>query len=397
MENRKIVFLCSAYPKEFDDFYRNLSGVDSTISGNIHSSSIIDGLKENGVEHFIISGVAVGHYPLNTKTKKLPEIKFSDNFYAVAYNNHVLVNQASKAKSMYRCYKKNCHFNDEPVDILLADIHEPFLKTALKIKRKNKNSRIVNICLDVPDTIISSKEGFLRRFLKKISVKRNMKLLEKVDGFVLLSDAMRKRLPVDDKPYLISPFIADVHLYEGFVKNKNNKFLISYCGVLSTQYNIDLLLDAFSLIKNENVELLLAGKGDGVSLIKSASANDCRIKYLGELTRNEAIQLQLDSDVLVNPRLPENNYTSYSFPSKTISYLLSGNPLVCYTFSSFPDDIKKMVFEPKETNASSLAETIMYASNKKSIVDLNKINSYSALKFIEQLENLFSNIRNKYE
>lgn len=397
MENKKYIFLCSAYPKEYDEFFHSLSGDDSTISGNIHSMSVLDGLKSLNFDYFAISGVSVGHYPLNTKTKKLPEIQFADDFYSVAYNNHVLKSQKSKERAMIKCFKEHCKFKNEPLNILIADIHEPFIRAALKIKKFNKDSRIVNICLDVPDTIVSSNNSLLRRALKKISVKRNLKLLKKIDGFVLLSDLMKERLPVNKKPYIVLPCLSDLNLYNGFKKDTHSDILVVYCGVLSLQYNIDLLLNAFSLINKPNYKLLLAGKGDGVPSIKEYAKKDERIQYLGEITRNEALQLQLNADVLVNPRLPEQNYTSYSFPSKTISYLLSGNPLVCYTFASFPKDIKDMVFEPKKTDAISLANAIISCSRKKSKVKYNALEKYSSKESLKRLNELFEITRSQNE
>lgn len=397
MKDSKYIFLCSTYPPEYDDFYRSLSGCDSTTSGNIHSLSIIRGFEKLDKDYFVISGVGVGHYPLNTKTKKLPNIKFGDNFYSVGYNNHVLVCQNSKARAMYKCFKKYCSDKDKDLNVLLADIHEPFAKAALKIKRKYKNVTVVNICLDVPDTIVSSKSGLIRRFLKKISIKRNLKLLKKMDGFVLLSDAMKNRLPIYNKPYIVSPCISDLKIYNGMSKKLSDKTIIAYCGVLSKQYNIDLLIDAFSKIKDDKFELFLAGKGDGVALIEEAMKKDSRIKYLGELTREEALQIQYSADILVNPRLPEDKYTSYSFPSKTLSYLLSGNPVVCYTFSSFPPDIKSMVFIPKDLTCESLAEEIMLRAGEKSKVDFEKLKKYTPDNFIINLDSLFQRIRNQNE
>ncbi len=397
MEKNKYLFICSTYPEDLDSFFLKLSGKDSTTSGNIHSLSIIKALNNLGYKNFVISGASIGHYPLNSHVKKVPSVKVSDSFFCVGYNNHFLVSQQSKAKAIYKCFKKYCNDRSSNINILLADIHEPFARAALKIKRLNPNARIVNICLDVPDTIKSSNETKLRRFLKSISVKRNNKLLTKMDGFVVLSKEMIERLPINGKPVLVSPCLAESNLYSDFKKQIDEKIKVVYCGVLSRQYNADFLLDAFSKIEDERFELYLAGKGDAVELIKEKCQINNRIHYLGELSRKDALQLQLNANVLVNPRLPENTYTSFSFPSKTISYLLSNNPVVCYTFSSFPNEIKKMVFEPKATTPESLAEAIIEASTKKSKADFSVLKKYSPEEFINKIDKLFAIIRNDEE
>ena len=388
----KLIFICSAYPQDYDDFFANLSGCDSTISGTIYARNIIDGLIEANRDIFIISGVSVGHYPLNTKTKQLSEIKFSDRFISVGYNNNVLLSQRSKANAIYNCFKQNCS-TSEAYDILIVDIHAPFIKAALKIKKHNPNSRIINICLDVPNTIVSAKQNPLRKVLKSLSNIQNNKLLKKADGFVLLSEKMKEKLPIGDKPYYVSPFISNPKIYQDFKRDNHETTQIVYCGVLSLQYNIDLLLEAFSLINDKSCELILAGKGSAVSLIDEYTKKDPRIKFFGEVSSKRALQLQYNADLLVNPRLPELNYTSYSFPSKTIAYLYTGNPVICYTFNSFPDEIKKMVFEPEERTAISFANCIQDTIGKQSKVVFNVLNYYSPVNFIIEIDKLFEKIR----
>ena len=51
----------------------------------------------------------------------------------------------------------------------------------------------------------------------------------------------------------------------------------------------------------------------------------------------DVINLQKKCDILVNPRRPEE-FTKYSFPSKTMEYLGSGVPTIMYRLEGVPDE-----------------------------------------------------------
>ena len=75
------------------------------------------------------------------------------------------------------------------------------------------------------------------------------------------------------------------------------------------------------------------------------------------------------ADVLVNPRPNEGEYTKYSFPSKNIEYLLSGNPVVGYMLSGMPEDYRRFVYEisPNSEPADGLCWALKSAVEDKAM------------------------------
>lgn len=386
--------ITGAYPLDWDNEYKKIFNNDTTISGVIHSSSIYKGLVETNHEVFHISAVCIGHYPITSNVKKVFPVKYSNNYFGVGYKNNILTFQKSKEKAILKCFQND--FSVKPNDqlnIVVGDCHEPFIKSALKIKKKHKNSKIVLVCLDVPNFVISSSKNIILRFLKKISVLRLKKLIKKVDGYVLLSEKMAEIMKIE-KPYFVSPFICNIHQYDKIEKIQFEKKTIGYFGVLSKQYDIDLLLDAFDLIKD--AELILGGSGDCVDAIKRKAILNENIKYLGILSREDALKMQKSVDVLVNPRLPGKEYTDLSFPSKTSSYLLSGNKFVCYSMPNFPCEISNMIFEPKGLGKKDLAKTIQNAlKSNKSKVDFSYFQKHSEETFANELDQFFKRLSRK--
>lgn len=96
------------------------------------------------------------------------------------------------------------------------------------------------------------------------------------------------------------------------------------------------LIDAFQQIKDPNYELRICGVGDSEDAIKAAAQKDERIHFWGKLPREQVLEWQSKATVLVNPRQNNEEFTKYSFPSKTMEYLSSGVPLVAYKLDGIP-------------------------------------------------------------
>lgn len=384
------VFIGDSFPKQYDQQFTNMGKFN--FSNTIFNNLVVDSLKKTD-NTFVLSAPYVGHYPIFSKTKKINEIKIDENHYIVKYNNLIGINAYSKAKNLIKCFNKNCNFKSN-INFLVSETHLHNMKAAIKLKKKCPNSKIVLLVFDLPDNVKGQKKSFIYSVMKKINNKKIYKLTRKMDGFIYLSEEMNTSINELNKPYFVVPGLADLKLYQNIRYEPHEEKIISYCGVLSRQFNVDNLVDAFELLPDSNLRLYLAGKGDVVEYIKQK--NDPRIKYLGMLSRNDALKIQLSSDVLVNPRLPNEEYTDVSFPSKTFQYLLTYNPTVSYCFKSFPEDIKNLVIIPKTNSIKSLAETINYAvsMNKPSKDNIDNILAkYSAENFVNNCHELFEKIR----
>ena len=98
--------------------------------------------------------------------------------------------------------------------------------------------------------------------------------------------------------------------------------------------------------------------GDCETEIRQAADQDSRIDFRGQLPRNEILKLQKLATVLVNPRQNNEEFTKYSFPSKTMEYLSSGIPVVAYRLDGVPDEYENYLFYVKEDTVESLAEKL---------------------------------------
>lgn len=138
----------------------------------------------------------------------------------------------------------------------------------------------------------------------------------------------------------------------------SGKKIILYTGTLHYQFGIGMLLQAFRLIEDNSYELWLCGAGDAEEEIKQLAELDKRVKFWGYLTKADIDKVQQQATVLINPRPNEGEYTKYSFPSKTMEYLMSGKPVIMYKLDGIPQEYNQYIHYIAENNPEKIAEKI---------------------------------------
>lgn len=103
---------------------------------------------------------------------------------------------------------------------------------------------------------------------------------------------------------------------------------VMYAGTPAEVSGTRLLLAAFRLIPDPEARLVVSGRRGLEDEVRSAAAEDARIRFVGFLDRPQMQRLLRSATVLVNPResrFPENRY---NFPAKLLDYLASGRPAI---------------------------------------------------------------------
>lgn len=350
----KTVFIGACYPENILDKFITQHNIRE-VSAYVFGWNLVRGLRENGKNIFVINE----HKGIRFPRGKLfvPCNTFNYNsimFYNYKYLNISYFDRLSKAVHIYKLLT-----HVDPSQIIVYSLHTPYLYPAVKFAKKY-DRKIIVVIPDLPQYMFA-KSSLIRNILKRIDCIIIKRLLKKCDGYVVLTENMVKALNLS-KPYTVVEGIAISDTKCG--KKANNKKYILYAGGLNREYGIDVLVQAFMQADTNDCELWLCGEGDYVDEIKSIGLIDSRIVYKGFLNRQELKELRDNALLLVNPRNAADDYTKYSFPSKTMEYLSSGVPVMMEKLDGIPEEYYSYIIEVKNQDWKEAIEKYLKLPEK---------------------------------
>lgn len=358
----KVLMLCGVFAEENEAEVVAHARAAVEFSANVFQKKLISGFRGLPVDFQVISAPFVGAYPNASDIMYFRGFEKEQSLCEyVPFNNVWGVRNFSRAKALKKALEDFIACDDPQKLILIYCTHTPFLEAAVYAKRRDSR---IKLCLYVPDLPnymnLSAKRSMLYDVAKKYDIAVMTGLMKQVDSFVLLTRQMKDCLPVGSKPCAVIEGIVTAHELEAQPMEKQNDGLVRvvYTGKLNEKFGVKHLVDAFCMLEDPAYRLILCGRGDCEGYIAQKAAVDSRICYLGQVTAAEAKKWTLQADVLVNPRKNDEEYTKYSFPSKNVEYLLSGNPVVAYMLDGMPEDYRNFMTIVADDRTESLRDAI---------------------------------------
>ncbi len=353
----------------------------------VFETALLDGFNQNGADLEVYSFPMVPTFP---RSKALHFGGKSENLtcgYKCHWLNTInipILKQWSRRLDARRVIKRWVKDNGSTGVILTYSI-PPFLVKDVMKYRKKYSVKTVAIIPDLPQNMyINHKKNILVDTIKQIYLRSSVKAQGEYDGYVYLTEAMRDVVS-PQKPYIVMEGIVDLNATYSKDVEKASPKAIMYAGRLHEKYGVMQLVDAFELLKNIDAELWLFGEGDAVTDIKERASVNSRIKYFGSVSRNEILKYEKMATLLVNPRNVKDEFTKYSFPSKTVEYMYSGTPFLTTKLQGIPNEYFDYIFTVDNNEAFSIAkafEEILMLSE-----DALKTIGSSANRFISEKKN----------
>ena len=269
--------------------------------------------------------------------------------------------------------------------IIVYGLHVNLVLVVKKIRKYFPN---VKLCLIIPD--LPEYMG-CNRYVRGLGI-RNMEIdflysnITLFDKYIVLTEQIAEKLNLNPSSYSVIEGIYLPQKLECIYNSdlKNDKYIL-YTGSLAIRYGIIELLKAFELIENKEIKLVICGDGEAKNEILEYSKKNMRIIYLGILCRERILLLQKWAFLLINPRNGNEDYTKYSFPSKTMEYLASGTPTLMYRLPGIPQEYYDYCFFIEGEDLKSFVKSINDILNKPYDVVCRK--SILAKKFIIEKKN----------
>lgn len=367
-----ILFITGLYPIEKVEYYRkNTKNNTLQFAPNEYQWRIVEGLCENNVNFHVISCPFLPCYPkykyIYTSGGLLEYKKEVIGEY-LNYCTIPILKYSSLLLRLRKSIKKYLNSNKNDDIYIITYNSLGFMQEAIKPLKKRYNIKLCSIITDLIDDATNSifKLSFFKFIQARIEQERIWKSYKYTDGFILLSKYMVECIPQAINKSIVIEGISKSNALEEIKLKKDNIKSIIYTGILAEFAGIKNLISAFMNTNNINYRLIICGSGELENYVKECTEKDSRIIYKGSVAHDEVIKLQSNATVVINPRLPSVSLTKYSFPSKTIEYLLSGTPMIGYQLTGIPEEYYNYFYTPCDYTIDSLTETINTVLDKPS-------------------------------
>ncbi len=354
--------------KEYDQLLNGCKNKPS-IAPVLFESALLDGFFYNGADIEIHSFPMIPTFPNSHLLSFGKNIESLPSGYTCRWLHTInvpVIKQISRrldARKMLKRWLKQYAKNGMIVTYSIP----PFLVKDILTYAKRYRVKTVAIVPDLlRDMYINEKSDSILTKLKKQYLMPALRLQGEYDGYIYLTEAMHE-VVAPHKPYMVMEGIADISAVRTpTAEEKADVRAIMYAGMLHERYGIIQLLDAFEALGEKDTELWLFGSGTAVSEIQNRAAKNPNIRYFGTVSHDEILLRERQATLLVNPRDAEEAFTQYSFPSKTIEYMLSGTPLVTTRLKGIPGDYFDFVFSVPSNRMEDLAESLKKALSQSS-------------------------------
>ena len=368
------------------------------ISAGIHlANDLIEDMIKSGIEVELVVPI---------KKKELSNIddsKFEYNINRVYSNiegNSVIKRIIRYIDTSFKMYKEIINIKD--ADLIFSHSMPPLLGPLSVIAGKKKKVPVVYWEQDIVSesiltTNISNNNNLKKIFFFKIALFLEKYTEKRATHIITISNKFKqyhiKRGIPEDKITVVYNWIDTDQI--NHVDRKNNmlfdelkldkdKFYVTYCGNLGVPQNVEIMIDAAELLKNnKNIKFVLIGNGSRekkvLEYLNEKKLNNITYSPLFPLERSSEVYSIGDIGLVIGKKGTSNN----GFPSKTWTIMAASQTMIsCFDIDSELSNFVNegecgIAIEPD--NPKLLAETILKIYNRK---DKGKIYGKNARKYV---------------
>ena len=276
--------------------------------------------------------------------------------------------------------------------VLIFDVLMIFPSAGALLAAKLSGKKSIGIVTDLPH--------FMPVAAKKSMFKFNLFLMRRANGYIFLTRQMNDVANKKNKPFAVLEGHVDSDMASRYhAPFEAEKKQIVYAGTLAKIYGIKNLCESFVKGNFADAELHIYGDGDYADELKRLAEQAGNIIYHGNRPNGEVVEHELKSHLLVNPRPTAGEFTKYSFPSKTLEYMVSGTPVLTARLAGIPEDYDPYLYYFDDTAEDGLknaltdilskdfGELFAKGSAARSFALKNKSNISQSKKVLDFIEN----------
>ena len=399
----KILYIGTVTNNEwFEEMVSNSSSQPSA-APQTFENTLLRGIKNNGFENIeCLTFPMIAAYPKSRflywgKEKQVLDCGVQTTFIpAINLKGIKMFSQLISSRNLIKKWLEE-NRNEAEVCVLMYSIYGPIAKNVVNLCRKY-NRKCVAFVPDLPEHMYMAKKG-IGKFVSRFYVASVKKIQGKFSGYIYLTEAMRERIS-NTKPYIVVEGLADEEIFAPQPKYGKKSSVVMYAGAVSKTFGVDRLTEGFRK-SNIDAQLHIYGSGEYVGELKAICLKDERIKYMGRVSHSEILQKEREAELLLNLRNPSDDFTKYSFPSKTMEYMASGTPVLTTRLEGIPEEYFKYCYSVNDNNVDTVknelerifslspTERKELGERAKSFIKDNKTGEIQAGRILNFLESLF--------
>ncbi len=397
-----ILLLCGYFENCYQAEIGTKTKVGIENAANTFQQRLIKGFKSLPHSLTTVSAPFIGPWPMEYSQlffkgfKEVAGAK-SEGIKYVGFNNawgYRNISRTRALKKQANLFLKSSASKEKAVIVYCP--HTPFLEAAVSLKKKDPDLHIHMVVPDLPQYMnLNTNSHKIYDFFKSIDIKRFNKLNSFVDSYTLLTDHMADVLNVGDRPYIVVEALTNEC---SVTPNSGKGKTFAYAGKLLESFGVKRMVEAFKMTDDKEAKLKICGGGELENYIIEQANADSRIEFLGTLTSDQAFELLKGSDVLINPRQNDSEYTKYSFPSKNVEYLMTGNVVIAYMLDGIPEIYRDFLVSPADNSIEALKDAMVKALSCDKEWNLSRIqrvndyfnNTLNSNKIAERITRLFN-------
>jgi glycosyltransferase involved in cell wall biosynthesis len=356
-----VLLLCGYFEPKYQEEIGRKTKTWVENAANTFQERLIEGLTSQDISLTVISAPLFGAWPTAYSDIYFNGFEAGEsdqNIEYVTFNNvwgYRNISRASSLKKSVNRFLKTS--SDSEKAIIIYGAHTPYMEAACYAK---KICPSIHLCLVLPDLPqymnLSRNSHPVYDFFKRIDIQKMQRLNLSIDSYMLLTKHMGEAFGIGGRPYIVVEGLSNGVFCAPCITTGIKK--VAYAGKLEESFGVKRLVEAFKMLDNDSVELVICGGGELVEYIRSCSKSDKRITYKGIVPAEEAREILQNAFVLVNPRTNDSDYTKYSFPSKNIEYLQTGNTVVGYMLDGIPEDYTNFMICPDGSSVNALKNAL---------------------------------------
>ncbi len=361
----KILYLSSAIPEEEYMHFANSSSFEISPAAYKFNKLLIKGLSR-------IPGVEVDCMVSNTINKKLQKYRVFDgvikseddvDFY---YLKDDKASGVGMVKNYISFIKEWANKNKDKDCAIVCDVLNVSASLSAIVVSKMLKIPTVGIVTDLPEFVGPYYNLEKKPFKEKLRIKINMDIIRKFSSFVFLTEQMNDKVNHSNKPYCVIEGFCDINMesVKNELEDKHQEKVCIYSGSLHREYGIEMLIKAFVKSNLQNAELHIYGDGNYRKEIENICKSATNIKFKGFKPNSTVVKEQLKASALINPRPSHEEYTKYSFPSKTLEYMVSGTPTITTKLPGMPKEYYEYVYLIEEESVEGIEKALCEVLNK---------------------------------